>query len=151
MLTIDYLQYKDQLQVFEKSGKHYIFDVIRKKELVLTSEELVRQLFIQYLIKDRGFSIHKIAVERTLIINERTKRFDILVYNSDFQPFILIECKAPNINLSTATFEQAAWYNFQLKADYLVITNGKVTYCCKMDYEEKKYDFCNFIPIASNS
>ncbi len=151
MLTVDYLQFKDQLQIYERKEKRYIFDVIRKKELILTSEELVRQLFVQYLMKDRGFSIHKIALEKALLINERIKRFDILVYDTDFQPFILVECKAPNVNLSTATFEQAAWYNFQLKADYLIITNGKATYCCKMDYEEKKYDFCDFIPTASHS
>jgi hypothetical protein len=151
MLTVDYLQFKDQLQIYERKEKRYIFDVIRKKELILTSEELVRQLFVQYLMKDRGFSIHKIALEKALLINERIKRFDILVYHTDFHPFILVECKAPNVNLSTATFEQAAWYNFQLKADYLIITNGKATYCCKMDYEEKKYDFCDFIPTASHS
>ncbi len=151
MLTVDYLQFKDQLQIYEKKKKRYIFDSIRKKELVLTPEELVRQLFVQYLVKDRGFSIHKIALEKSLLINERIKRFDILVYNIDFQPFILIECKAPNVKLSTATFEQVAWYNFQLKADYLIITNGKVTYCCKMDYEEKKYDFCDFIPTTNHS
>lgn len=148
MPNIDLLQYKNQLLISEKTNKRYIFDPLRKKHLVLTPEELVRQLFIQYLLEEKEYPKASIAVEKQVIINDRIKRFDLLVYGKDFQPFLLIECKSPKIAISEATFEQAAWYNFELKADYLIVTNGSVTHCCQMNYENKSYTFCETIPAA---
>ncbi len=146
MLNLNLLQYQSQLVVTQKNQKRYIFDPIRKKKLVFTPEELVRQLFIQYLLCEKQFSSNKIAVEKAIVINDRTKRFDLLVYDNNFQPFILIECKASKVSITEATFEQAAWYNFELQADFLIVTNGRATYCCQMDYDNKSYTFQDVVP-----
>ncbi|MEN0051927.1 MAG: type I restriction enzyme HsdR N-terminal domain-containing protein [Bacteroidota bacterium] len=148
-IALDLLQYQSHLRFEKRDGKSCLFDPIRKKYIVKTPEELVRQLMILYLIESGGYNKTRIAVEKELLINQRKKRFDILIYSQDYQPHILIECKAPNIKLTDATFRQAACYNFELKADYLIITNGISTYCCEMDYEEEDYVFLERVPKVS--
>ncbi|MEL6720917.1 MAG: type I restriction enzyme HsdR N-terminal domain-containing protein [Bacteroidota bacterium] len=145
-IALDLLQFQSHLKFEKREGKSCIFDPIRKKYLVKTPEELVRQLMILYLIESENYNKTRIAVEKELLINKRKKRFDILIYNTDYQPSILIECKAPSIKLTDATFRQAACYNFELKADYLIITNGISTYCCQMDYEREEYAFLEGLP-----
>jgi len=145
-IDLNLLQFQEELDRKKEESKRYIFDPIRKKYLVETPEELVRQLLILHLLKVTRFPKSYIAVEKELIINERQKRFDLLVYNSDYQPLMLIECKSPKVKLSDNTFRQAACYNFELKADYLIITNGISTYCCQMDYNAKTYWFLAALP-----
>ncbi|MEM8523856.1 MAG: type I restriction enzyme HsdR N-terminal domain-containing protein [Bacteroidota bacterium] len=145
-LTLDLLQFQTSLRFEKREGKSCLFDPIRKKYIIKTPEELVRQLMVLYLIEKEAYNKTRIAIEKELLINQRKKRFDILIYSEDYQPLVLIECKAPNIPLTDSTFRQAACYNFELKADYLVITNGIDTYCCKMNYEEKDYAFLDCVP-----
>ena len=129
-----------------KENKTLIFDNLRKKYLVLTPEEWVRQHYVSFLIEQKKYPISLIALEKQLIINNRKKRTDILVFNSDGQHDIIIECKAPQIKITQDTFDQIARYNLNLKANYLVVTNGLEHYCCKMDFKNETYIFLKEIP-----
>jgi len=148
-IVLDLLQFQSALKLEKRNGKSCLFDPIRKKYIIKTPEELVRQLMILHLIENEKYNRTRIAIEKELLINKRKKRFDLLIYNQDYQPHILIECKAPSVKLTDATFRQAACYNFELKADYLIITNGISTYCCQMDYEQENYVFLDRIPSWS--
>lgn len=123
---------KDQLNfpefeftVQERNGKLSIFDSLRKKYLIVTPEEWVRQHMIRYLIEYHNYPRSLFALEKGLYYNKLQKRTDILVLDRNGLPFLLIECKAPDIKLSQKTVEQVAIYNSQIKARYLGITNGK--------------------------
>lgn len=106
------------------NGNALIFDIIRKKYVSLTPEEWVRQHVIRYLIEEKGYSAGLIAVEKALKYNGLSKRFDLYVANSDGSPHILVECKAPHVNLTEATLKQAGIYQKELNANYVFITNG---------------------------
>ena len=129
-----------------KENKTYIFDIIRKKYVLLTPEEQVRQNLIHYIIYTKKYPPTLIAVEKQLDINGRKRRFDIVVFNSEMQPQILIECKAPNVIIDQKTFDQANQYNWLLKAPLLVLSNGKKHYICKIDFDRNKYEFLKDIP-----
>ena len=112
----------------KKEGeKRYIFDGLRKTWLRLTEEEWVRQNFVAYLIKTANYPAAFIAVEKEIFFNDLKKRFDVLVYNQQHQPWMLIECKAPHVTLSDAVLQQVLRYNVSVPVKYLVITNGTTT------------------------
>lgn len=115
-----------------RGGEEYIFDELRKKWVLLTGEEWVRQHILHYLVYDKGYSPSLIAVERGIELNGLRKRFDIVVFDSTGSPKMIIECKAPNEVLNEKVFEQIARYNMSLKVDYLWVTNGKYNYCCNL-------------------
>lgn len=121
-MEILFTNYKIETKSIDQTLK--VFDIVRKRWFVLTPEEQVRQIWLHYLINDLRISPTKIAVEKGLKINNRNKRFDICVYNDLLKPFILIECKAPNILLSQPNFEQLSRYNIELSAEVFVVTNG---------------------------
>jgi hypothetical protein len=127
-------------------NKTLIFDKLRKKYMVLTPEEWVRQHFVQFLIAEKKYPISLIALEKQLTINNRRKRTDILVFNSDGKHEIIVECKAPCIKITQNTFDQIARYNLKLKANYLIVTNGLEHFYCKMDFEKETYVFLKEIP-----
>ena len=127
-------------------NKTLIFDNIRKKYVVLTPEEWVRQHYIYFLIEEKGYPRSLIALEKQLVINNRKKRTDILIFNTSGNPQIIVECKAPSIKITQATFDQIARYNLKLKANYLIVTNGLDHYYCKMDFEKESYIFLTEIP-----
>lgn len=145
-IHIDLLRYKDQLRVKREADKRYIFDRIRKKWLVLQPEEMVRQLVLEYLLQERGYNSNRISMERGLKVNTLDRRFDLLVYDKDIKPYLLIECKAPQVKISQSVFEQVSWYNSSLQVPYLMVTNGRENYCCWMDYETKHYRFLDAVP-----
>ena len=145
-LHIDFLKYQDKLVVKKEEEVIKIYDPIRRKYLVKGPEEIVRQLVIQYMILEKGYVKNRMAVEKMLKINERLKRFDILVYDENTSPLVLVECKAPNIKVSEDTFHQIANYNLALKTKYLLVTNGIKTYCCEMDYVNQSFEFLNEVP-----
>ncbi len=126
-----------------------IFCLIRKKFILLTPEEWVRQHFINYLIKHKHYPKAMIQVEKEIIFNQLKKRFDIAVYHPYAEPFMLIECKASSVKLSEKAFVQAAIYNLNMKSGYLTITNGVQHYCCKIDHQLKKYEFVQSLPLYS--
>jgi hypothetical protein len=127
-------------------NKVAIFDEIRKKFIIITPEEWVRQHVVQFLLQDKKYPKSHINVEKLLKINDLNKRYDVVVYNPDGSIFILVECKAPEIKISQHTFDQIARYNMTLNAEYLMVTNGLNHYFCKMDYESEKYDFLPELP-----
>ena len=122
-------------------NKTLIFDNLRKKYLVLTPEEWVRQHFVRFLINEKKYPTSLIALEKQLTINNRKKRTDILIFNKDGNPDIIVECKAPSIKITQDTFDQIARYNLKLKANFLIVTNGLEHFYCKMDFEKETYVF----------
>ncbi|MCT4699541.1 type I restriction enzyme HsdR N-terminal domain-containing protein [Tenacibaculum haliotis] len=127
-------------------NKTLIFDKWRKKYLVLTPEEWVRQHFVQFLIDEKKYPVSLIALEKQLTINNLKKRTDIVIFSSDGTPNIIVECKAPKIKIAQDTFDQIARYNLKLDANYLVVTNGLQHYFCKLDKENETYIFLEDIP-----
>ena len=127
-------------------NKVSIFDAIRKKFIVLTPEEWVRQHVVQFLLEEKKYPHSLINVEKVLKVNGLRKRYDVVVYNSDGSIFILIECKAPEIKIAQATFDQIARYNMTMKANFLMVTNGLNHYFCQMDFENEKYHFLEELP-----
>mgnify|MGYP000355230362 CR=1 FL=1 len=119
----------------KEEGKVWIFDVIRKKYLVLTPEEWVRQHFVHYLINHLNYPKSLFRVERSLTYNTLQKRSDIVVHNRMGKPWLLIECKAPDIKLTQKAFNQVAVYNMTIGAQYVGVTNGMVQYCFETSME----------------
>ncbi len=146
MLNINLLEFQDSLKLKSLENHRYIFDPIRKKYLVLQPEEFVRQLLIQYLIKEKGYKSNWMSIEKGIQIFEMQKRFDLLVYDRYNQPKILVECKAPEVAISQDTFEQIAWYNLPLHVPFGLVTNGRDSYCFSIDYDNKSYQFEKEIP-----
>ena len=118
--------------------KILIFDLLRKRYVVLTPEEWVRQHFTNYLITHLNYPKALIKVEGGLLFNKLQKRSDIVVFNREGSPWMVIECKAPDLKLSHRTVHQASIYNHSLKAKYLVITNGLKHICCEIDWINAK-------------
>jgi hypothetical protein len=139
-----------KLRIKSNKNKLAIFDIIRKKYVVLTPEEWVRQHFIHYLINEKNYPNSLIAVEKKLTINNLVKRTDILVFNTNGQPEIIVECKAPNITITQETFDQIARYNLKLNAHFLIVSNGLTHFFCKMDVENETYIFLENVPNYSN-
>ena len=127
-------------------NKVSIFDVIRKKFIILTPEEWVRQHVVQFLLGEKRYPKSLINVEKVLMVNGLRKRYDVVVFNPNGTIFVLIECKAPEVKISQAVFDQIARYNMTLEADFLMVTNGLNHYFCKMDFENEKYQFLRELP-----
>lgn len=130
-----------------EAGKKEIFDDIRKKFVLLTPEEWVRQHFVHYLTDHLGFPASLIAIEKGLTINRMSKRFDAVIYGRNGLPLVLLEFKSPQVKLNQSTFDQIAAYNLKLQVKYLIISNGLEHYCCKMDYSNTSYSFLQEIPF----
>ncbi len=133
-------------KIKNSENKMLIFDNLRKKYLVLTPEEWVRQHFVHYLISEKKYPISLIAIEKQLTLNTRKKRTDILVFNQIGTPELIVECKAPSVKITQDTFDQIARYNLKLNANYLIVTNGLTHFYCKMDFKNKTYIFLKDIP-----
>ena len=112
----------------KENNVEFIFDNIRKQWIILNEEEWVRQNFIQYLIQILDYPAAFIAVEKEITLGELKKRFDVLVYDKDHKPWMMIECKAPAITLNDATLQQVLRYNVSVPVSFLIITNARSTY-----------------------
>ncbi|QXP53001.1 type I restriction enzyme HsdR N-terminal domain-containing protein [Cellulophaga sp. HaHa_2_95] len=130
-------------------NKVYIFDVVRKKFVVLQPEEWVRQHIVHYLITEKKYPLSLVNVEKQLKVNGLVKRYDVVIFNSDGTIKVLVECKAPEINITQTVFDQIARYNMQLQAEYLMVTNGLSHFYCEMDFQKEKYAFLRDIPEFS--
>jgi hypothetical protein len=117
----------------EAEGKLWIFDPLRKKFLVLTPEEWVRQHFVNYLTVHLKYPRSLIKIEGGLTYNQLAKRSDIVVFDRDGKPWMLVECKSPDIKLSEQTIRQAAMYNSKLSARFITVSNGLAHMTCKVD------------------
>jgi len=139
-----------ELKIKSKENKLFIFDDFRKKDILLTPEEWVRQHFVAYLIHQKKYPISLTVLEKELKLNNTKKRTDILIYNTQGTPQIIVECKAMSVKITQATFDQIARYNLKLKAKYLIVTNGLEHYFCQMDFENERYIFLKDIPNYTN-
>ena len=137
---------ESKIRTRRQSDKLEIFDPVRKKYVILTPEERVRQYFIQYLTACRNVPLSLIAVEVPLKYNRLKKRSDIVVYGTNGKPCLIVECKAQEVEMTQAIFDQVAMYNMTLKVPYLVVTNGIEHYVCYIDHENKKYYFLKEMP-----
>lgn len=127
-------------------NKDRVFCRIRKKYLILTPEEEIRQSLISYLIDNKQYPISSFSVEGQIRVNNLIKRYDILIYNKDLTPFMLIECKAANVDINQSTLDQLSTYAQALNPDYFLMTNGHKTYCFKKDNNHKTYILEESIP-----
>ena len=124
------------LLIKNTENKLYVFDEVRKKNILLTPEEWVRQNCIQFLIHEKKYPKSLISVEKKLSINSLTKRYDIVIFNSTGEINLLVECKSPKVKISQKTFDQIARYNLVVKSQYIMITNGLTHYFCETFYQK---------------
>ena len=144
MLKLNFPTYTFRFK--NNENKVSIFDEIRKKFIILTPEEWVRQHVVHYLINEKKYPKSLINVEKVLTVNGLRKRYDVVVFNPDGSIHILVECKAPEVKISQATFDQIARYNMTMKARFLNVTNGLNHFYCQMDFENEKYQFLQSLP-----
>ncbi|MDZ4809668.1 MAG: type I restriction enzyme HsdR N-terminal domain-containing protein [Bacteroidota bacterium] len=126
MVNINYPEPGFRIKTDEE--KDFIFDTLRKKWILLTPEEWVRQNFLQYLLQVKNYPASLIAIEKEIKLGELKKRFDMLVYDNNHQPWMMVECKAATIKLDDKVLEQILRYNISVPVRYLVVTNGSDCY-----------------------
>lgn len=134
-------------RIEKRDGVEHIFDTFRRKWVVLTDEEWVRQNFLQYLLQTLQYPASLIAVEKEIKLGELKKRFDILVYNKEHSPWLIVECKAMNVPLDESVLQQALRYNMSVPVSYIVITNG--TQCMAWHRHDGRLDILNELPLFS--
>lgn len=145
MQKLHFPNYTFRLKSTEKNT--LIFDSIRKKFVICTPEEWVRAHTIQYLIQEKNYSPTLLNVEKEIKVRGIPKRYDIVGYQSDGSIALVVECKAPKVPITQATFDQIARYNYTLRAEYLMVTNGMQHYFCQMDWQQERYTFLRELPI----
>lgn len=123
-----------------------IFDPLRRKYIILTPEEWVRQHFVNYLITEKGYPASLMANEKTIKLNSLTKRCDTVVYNNNLEPVAICEYKNPEININQEVFDQILRYNIVLKVKYLIVSNGINHFCCQVNHDDLSYIFLKEIP-----
>src|SRR5262249_54832795 len=123
-----------------------IFDIIRKKFVALTPEEWVRQHWLHYLIEEGKYPRSLIVPEMKIVLNDLSKRCDVVVHDRSGNPFLIVECKSPDVKISQKVFDQVARYNLTLKVKYLIVSNGTQHYGCKIDFEKMNYAFIENLP-----
>lgn len=128
------------------NGKNVIYDVLRHKFVALTPEEWVRQHFTNFLIKEKGFPAGRMVLEAYIPYNGRKKRCDAVVYDEFLKPLVIVEYKAPQVEITQKVFDQITAYNFALHVNYLIVSNGLKHFCCRMDYEKHLVVFMQDIP-----
>ena len=133
-------------RIKEEKGKKYIFDEIRRRFVLFTPEEWVRQHVVKFLTETKKFPQQLISVEKGFKQNRRKQRYDLLVHDRKGAPLMIVECKAPGIEINQHVFDQAARYNVKHRAAYMLITNGAKQYCCHINLENRQYQFLHEIP-----
>ncbi|MBQ4162006.1 MAG: type I restriction enzyme HsdR N-terminal domain-containing protein [Parabacteroides sp.] len=147
MLSLNLPPFDVKMQ--QRNGKNFIFDPLRRKYISLTPEEWVRQHFIHFLTNYKGYPKGLLANEIQLNLNGTKKRCDTVLFNKDLNARMIIEYKAPNIEITQAVFDQITRYNMVLKVEYLIVSNGIHHYCCHIDYSTMQYTFLPDIPTYS--
>jgi hypothetical protein len=134
----------------DRNGKTMIYDFLRRKYVMLTPEEWVRQHFVHFLVEHKGYPKGLLVNEQELRIGAKRLRCDTVLYDKAMQPRMIIEYKAPTVAIQQKTFDQITAYNLLLHVDYLIVSNGLHHYCCRMDYAQKTYTFLHDIPEYSS-
>jgi hypothetical protein len=129
-----------------EGGRKYILDTIRRKYVVLTPEEWVRQNFIRYLNEEKHFPLTLLSVEASFSLYKLNKRSDILVHNRQGSPIAIVECKAPEVKITKDTFEQIVRYNLKYEVNFLMVTNGLQHFCCRLNHLQNTTEFLKEIP-----
>jgi hypothetical protein len=146
MLKLQLMGYMGDLVTKTENGITSIKDPIRKKFVVSTPEELVRQLLIQYFVRNTSFSKNYIKVEKSITLNGMKRRYDLVIYDRNLHPYLLVECKAPEVRLSQESFDQIFRYNLIMRAPYLLVTNGIRSICAAMGTGKEDYVLLDHIP-----
>ena len=133
-------------KISDENGQLILFDIIRKKNIVITPEEWVRQHFVQYLINQKNYPKTLIKLEGGHKLHGMAKRSDIVVYNKAGEKILLVECKAPSVTIDQKTFDQVARYNMVHKVTLLAVSNGLQHYYCNIDFENRNYQFIEELP-----
>lgn len=147
MTPIDLSIYAQYVRIKQVEQKDYIRCLVRNKDLVLQPEELVRQLLLIHLTRTLGYPLSLIQVEKEVKVNKLSKRFDIIVYNHEMQPHLLIECKSHTLKISQKGLDQIGRYNLVVQAPYIVLTNGNHFLCAAIDVANNAYTIIDEIPI----
>lgn len=129
-----------------EEGKTLIFDSIRKRFVVLTPEEWVRQNFIQFLIHEKKYPEALMAVEKQIKVNGKQRRFDLLTYLRNGQPLLIAEFKAPGVKITQDAFDQVVRYNMVLRVERVLVSNGLQHFACEIDYEKNSFSYLPEIP-----
>ena len=137
---------KANLRLSKKDDLLYVWCVTRKKTLLLTPEEWVRQHVIHFLFNEKNVPLGLLISEYSIKVNKLARRCDIVVFGSDQTPKLIVECKAPDVVINQKVFQQIAQYNFQLNVDYLMLTNGLHHVICKIDRASKTFIFLEELP-----
>lgn len=132
-------------RIKEEEGKELIFDEIRKQWVRLTPEEWVRQNFVQYLLQVLHYPAAYISIEKEIKLGERKKRFDLLVFDNMHRPWLMLECKAMDVDLTEQAVEQIVRYNMSVPVSYLVVSNGSYTYAWQKT--EHAFESINQLPV----
>lgn len=133
-------------KISKKQDQYFIFDVLRKKNLLLTPEEWVRQHWVQYLHQEKKYPLALMKIEGGLTLNSLQKRSDLLIYNTDGERILLAEFKAPTVKITEKTFHQIANYNSIYKIPLLLVSNGIEHHYCKIDFDSGSYQFLEDLP-----
>ena len=144
MLSLNLPPFDIKLQ--QRDGKSFIFDPLRKKYIALTPEEWVRQHFVHFLTDFKGYPKGLLTNEVQLNLNGTKKRCDTVLFNKDLSARMIVEYKAPHVEITQAVFDQITRYNMVLKVEYLIVSNGLRHYCCRIDYNTMQYTFLPDIP-----
>ena len=150
MQHLNFPEYNFRIRRNESGQSSEIFDIVRKKFVALSPEEWVRQHLLHFLITKKKYPASLLAVEKELSVAGIKKRTDVVVYSRNALPLLIAECKSPDIALNQNVFDQAARYNLPLNVGWLLLTNGLVHYCCKINSSEKKYELVGEIPEYDN-
>ncbi len=137
---------KAELSISKKGEKYYVFDTWRKKQLLLTPEEWVRQHLLHFLVTEKKYPSGLIASEQGITVNKLSRRCDAVVYGKNGSPVMIIECKAPHIPIEENTFQQIAQYNSKLQVDYLLVSNGITHIIAKIDRENNRINYLTDFP-----
>lgn len=146
MIKIKYL--KHQFKIKKENNTELIFDAYRKRWIVLTPEEWVRQNILQYITEVKKYPAALIAIEKEIFLGELKKRCDIVVYNQNALPWMIIECKEMNVQLTAKVLDQILRYHITLSVKYLVITNG--SYCFGFEKKDGQFYEINEMPQYGN-
>ena len=144
MQTLNLPAYEFHIQ--QQRGRAMIFDPVRGKYVRLTPEEWVRQHFVQFLVQEQGVPAALVAIEKAFTYQGMTRRADVVVHDRQGAALLMVECKAPEIEVRQAVFDQVARYNKVVQARYLVVTNGLVHYCAALDRARHTYRFLDALP-----
>ena len=148
MITLNLPHFEKKMMT--KDDKPFILDSISRQYVALTPEEWVRQHFVHFLVNHKGYPMTLMANEVQLKLNGMSRRCDTVIYDRTLKPRVIVEFKAPSVNLTQKVFDQICRYNMVLQVDYLIISNGLAHYCCQVDYNAHTYRFLSDIPEFSD-